>query len=246
MEGYAMREDRVARLRQPGTFSEDPLTEILRVGARRLLAQAVEMEVTAFVEGHADLADEAGRRRIVRHGYLPEREIQTGIGPVAVRCPRVRDRGVGETGSRVRFTSAILPRYLGRAKSIEELLPWLYLKGISTGDFSEALGALLGSEAPGLSASTIARHKEVWQGELEHWQRPEFNIRGLRRADVKPFVPLSDSALLRQLHRLRVLGLIKRVSRSHRYYLTGLGRAAIAAACSLTQFQIAPAMALAR
>jgi transposase-like protein len=176
-EGYAMREDTVVHLRQPGTFSEDPLTEILRLGARRLLAQAVEMEVTAFVEGHADLADEAGRRRIVRHGYLPERAIQTGIGPVAVRCPRVRDRGAGETGSRVRFTSAILPRYLRRAKSIEELLPWLYLKGISTGDFSEALGALLGPEAPGLSASTIARLKEVWHGELEHWQRRDLSAK---------------------------------------------------------------------
>ncbi len=138
-----MREDTVVQLRQPGTFSEDPLTEILRLGARRLLAQAVEMEVTTFVEGHADLTDgEAvdrrssgpsvrpnGRRRMVRHGYLPEREIQTGIGPVAVRCPRVRDRGAGETGPRIRFTSRILPPYLRRAKSIEELLPWLYLKG---------------------------------------------------------------------------------------------------------------------
>ncbi len=124
-----MSEDTVVQLRQPGAFSEDPLTEILRLGARRLLAQAVEMEVTAFVEMHADLTNEAGRRRIVRHGYLPERDIQTGIGPVAVRCPRVRDRGAGETGSRIRFTSAILPRYLRRAKSIEEFLPWLYLKG---------------------------------------------------------------------------------------------------------------------
>ncbi len=104
-----MREDTVVQLRQPGTFSEDPLTEILRRGARRLLAQAVEMEVTAFVEGHADLTDEAGRRRIVRHGYLPEREVQTGIGPVAVRCPRARDRGAGETGPRISFTSRILP-----------------------------------------------------------------------------------------------------------------------------------------
>ena len=166
-----MRKDTVVQLRQPGTFSEDPLTEVLRLGARRLLARAVEMEVTTFVEMHADLTDGAGRRRIVRHGYLPEREIQTGIGPVAVRCPRVRDRGGGEMGPRIRFTSSILPPYLRRAKSIEELLPWLYLKGISTGDFSEALAALLGPEAPGLSASTIVRLKEVWQGEMEHWQR---------------------------------------------------------------------------
>ncbi len=91
-----MREDTVVQLRQPGTFSEDPLTEILRLGARRLLAQAVEMEVTTFVEMHADLTDEAGRRRVVRHDYLPDLEIHTGIGPVAVRCPRVRDRGAGD------------------------------------------------------------------------------------------------------------------------------------------------------
>ncbi len=135
------------------------------------------MEVTAFVEGHADLTDEAGRRRIVRHGYLPEREVQTGIGPVAVRCPRARDRGASETGPRISFTSRILPPYLRRAKSIDELLPWLYLKGISTGAFAEALAALLGPEAPGLSASTVTRLKEVWQGEMEHWQRRDLSAR---------------------------------------------------------------------
>ena len=172
-----MREETVVQLRQPGSFEDDPLTEVLRLGARRLLGQAVEAEVAGFVEAYAHLTDSAGRRRIVRHGHLPEREIQTGIGPVAVRCPRVRDRGAGETGPRVRFTSRILPPYLRRAKSIEELLPWLYLKGISTGDFCEALAALLGPEAPGLSASTIARLKEVWQGELEHWQRRDLSAK---------------------------------------------------------------------
>ena len=125
-EGYAMREDTVVQLRQPGSFEDDPLTEVLRLGARRLLGQAVEAEVAGFVEAYAHLTDSAGRRRIVRHGHLPEREIQTGIGPVAVRCPRVRDRGAGETGPRLRFTSRILPPYLRRTKSIEELLPWLY------------------------------------------------------------------------------------------------------------------------
>ena len=172
-----MREDTVVQLRQPGSFEDDPLTEVLRLGARRLLGQAVEAEVAGFVEAYAHLTDSAGRRRIVRHGHLPEREIQTGIGPVAVRCPRVRDRGAGETGPRLRFTSRILPPYLRRTKSIEELLPWLYLKGISTGDFCEALAALLGPEAPGLSASTIARLKEVWQGELEHWQRRDLSAK---------------------------------------------------------------------
>ena len=172
-----MGENTVIELRQPGSPAEDPLTEVLRAGARCLLAQAVEAEVTAFVEMHTDLPDEAGRRRVVRHGYLPEREVQTGIGPVAVRCPRVRDRGAGAAGGRIRFTSAILPPYLRRAKSIEELLPWLYLKGISTGDVSEALAALLGPQAPGLSASTIARLKEVWQSEMERWQRRDLSAR---------------------------------------------------------------------
>ncbi len=172
-----MKEDTVVQLRQPGTFSEDSLTEILRLGARRLLAQAVEMEVTVFIEGHAELTDDAGRRRVVRHGYLPEREIQTGIGPVAVRCPRVRDRGAITGEGKIRFASAILPPYLRRTKSIEELLPWLYLKGISTGGFSEALAALLGPGAPGLSASTIGRLKELWQGELERWERRDLSAR---------------------------------------------------------------------
>ena len=146
-----MGEDTVVHLRRPGSFGEDSLTEVLRAGARRLLAQAVEAEVKSFVEAHGHLTDEAGRQRIVRHGYLPAREIQTGIGPVAVRCPRVRDRDARARGGTIRFTSAILPPYLRRTKSIEELLPWLYLKGISTGDFGEALAALLGPAAPGES-----------------------------------------------------------------------------------------------
>jgi transposase-like protein len=172
-----MGEDTVVEFRQPGSIDEDPLTEVLRRGARHLLAQAVEMEATCFVAAHGHLTDDLGRRRIVRHGYLPAREIQTGIGPVAVRCPRVRDRGAGAAGGRIRFSSAILPPYLRRTRSIEELLPWLYLKGISTGDFGEALAALLGPEAPGLSASTIARLKEVWQAELDRWQRRDLSTR---------------------------------------------------------------------
>jgi transposase-like protein len=170
-----MGEDTVVQLCQPGSIEEDPLTEVLRAGARQLLVQAVEAEVTSFVEAHGHLTDDLGRRRVVRHGYLPEREIQTGIGPVAVRCPRVRDRGIGAAGGKIHFSSAILPPYLRRTRSIEELLPWLYLKGISTGAFGEALAALLGPEAPGLSASTIARLKEVWQGELDRWQRRDLS-----------------------------------------------------------------------
>jgi transposase-like protein len=163
--------------RNPSDFQDDPLTEVLRTGARELLAQAVEAEVAAFLEVHATLVDERGRRRIVRNGHLPERLIQTGIGPVDVRQPRVRDRRAGKGDGAIRFTSAILPRYLRRTKSLEDLLPWLYLRGISSGDFSEALAALLGTQAPGLSASTIGRLKDVWQDEMERWQRRDLSAK---------------------------------------------------------------------
>jgi putative transposase len=176
-KGYAMKEDIVVALRQPGSFSDDPLTDILRTGARQLLAQAIEAEVDAHITAHADLTDDEGRRRIVRHGHSPEREIQTGIGAVPVRSPRVRDRDPDAPGGRIRFTSSILPPYLRRARSVEELLPWLYLKGISTGDFGEALAALLGPDAPGLAASTIARLKSVWQDEYEVWSKRDLSAR---------------------------------------------------------------------
>jgi putative transposase len=176
-KGYAMKEDIVVALRQPGSFSDDPLTDILRTGARQLLAQAIEAEVDAHITAHADLTDDEGRRRIVRHGHSPEREIQTGIGAVPVRSPRVRDRDPDAPGGRIRFTSSILPPYLRRARSVEELLPWLYLKGISTGDFGEALAALLGPDAPGLVASTIARLKSVWQDEYEVWSKRDLSAR---------------------------------------------------------------------
>ena len=172
-----MEENTVVAFRNPSDFQDDPLTEVLRAGARELLAQAVEAEVAEFLEGHATLVDDRGRRRIVRNGHLPERLIQTGIGPVDVRQPRVRDRRVGEGAGAIRFTSAILPRYLRRTKSLEDLLPWLYLRGISSGDFSEALAALLGARAPGLSASTIGRLKEVWQDEMERWQRRDLSAK---------------------------------------------------------------------
>ena len=155
-----MTDTNVIKLAQPGTFT-DSLTEILRNGARALLTQAVEAEVADFLSRYADLKTEAGHERVVRHGHLPEREIMTGIGPVAVRQPRVRDREATE-GERIRFSSTILPPYARRTKSLEVLIPILYLKGISTGDFEEALGALLGKDAGGLSASTIARLKEAW------------------------------------------------------------------------------------
>jgi putative transposase len=172
-----MKEDTVVALRQPGAFSDDPLTDILRAGARQLLAQAIEAEVDGHIAIHADLTDAQGRRRIVRHGHLPEREVQTGIGAVRVKVPRVRDRDPAAPGGHIRFTSSILPPYLRRSKSMEELLPWLYLKGISTGEFGEALAALLGADAPGLTASTITRLKAVWWDEFEHWQRRDLSAR---------------------------------------------------------------------
>src|SRR3954447_18266990 len=170
-----MVDTNVFKLAQPGTFT-DSLTEILRSGARALLTQAVEAEVGDFLHRHADLKTEAGRRRLVRHGHLPEREIMTGIGPVAVRQPRLRDRAVS-AGERIRFNPAILPPYARRTKSLEVLIPILYLKGISTGDFEEVLAALVGKNAPGLSASTIARLKEGWTEEHERWQKRDLSMR---------------------------------------------------------------------
>jgi putative transposase len=165
----------VFQLSQPGTFS-DPLSEVLRNGARALLAQAVEAEVSSLLCCHADKLTDDGRRRLVRHGHLPEREIMTGIGPVAVRCPRVRDRG-GEGCERIRFSSTILPPYARRSKSLEVLIPILYLKGISTGDFEDALIALLGRDASGLSASTIGRLKEAWSEEHALWSKRDLSAK---------------------------------------------------------------------
>ena len=170
-----MTNTNVFQLSQPGAFA-DPLTEVLRNGARALLAQAVEVEVAALLSAHADNLTENGHHRLVRHGHLPEREIMTGIGPVAVRCPRVRDR-VGEGSERIRFSSAILPPYARRSKSLEVLIPILYLKGISTGDFEEALTALLGKDAGGLSASTIGRLKEAWSDEHARWSKRDLSAK---------------------------------------------------------------------
>jgi len=170
-------DDNVIKFIQPGSF-EDPLTEVLRNGARALLAQAVEAEVSAFLGRHGDLKTGDGHARVVRHGHLPEREIMSGIGPVAVRQPRVRDRGVtAGDPERIRFSSALLPPYARRTKSLDVLLPLLYLRGLSTGDFQEALAALLGKDAPGLSASTISRLKEMWSDEHDRWRKRDLSAR---------------------------------------------------------------------
>jgi transposase-like protein len=169
--------DNIIKLIQPGNV-DDQLTEILRNGARALLAQAVEAEVADFLGKHADLKTADGHQRVVRHGHLPEREVMTGIGPVAVRQPRVRDRQADATDpDRIRFSPSILPPYMRRSKSIETLLPILYLKGISTGDFSEALAALLGKDAAGLSASAIGRLKDGWLDEHTAWQKRDLSAK---------------------------------------------------------------------
>lgn len=170
-----MTDDNVFRLAQPGTFS-DSLTEILRNGARSLLVQAVEAEVADWLGHHRSLTTEDGRQRLVRHGHLPEREIMTGIGPVAVRQPRVRDRAANAE-ERIRFSSAILPPYARRTKSLEVLIPILYLKGVSTGQFGEALAALLGPDTGGLSASTVARLKDTWSHEHVIWSKRDLSAK---------------------------------------------------------------------
>jgi transposase-like protein len=163
-----VEEDNLVEYRNPGVPLPvaDVLTDVLRRGARELLQQAVEAEVAGVLEQFAAWKDERGRQRVVRNGYLPERNIQTGIGDVPVRAPRLRDRA-GE----LKFSSSLLPPYLRRTRSVEELLPWLYLKGLSSSDFSEALTALLGPAAPGLSAATISRLKEVWRQQYEQWRK---------------------------------------------------------------------------
>ena len=164
-----MRESSERIVSLPAASSQDVLTSILRQGAQRLLAEAVEAEVAEWIEGHRHLNDEQGHRQVVRNGHLPQRTLMTGVGPIELKQPRVLDRRPTEEAEP--FSSKILPPYLRKTKSIEELIPWLYLKGISTGDFSEALAALVGPSAKGLSASTITRLKEVWQVEFQEWNQ---------------------------------------------------------------------------
>ena len=151
--------------------SRDILTEILRQGAQEMLAQAINNEVAEYIHAASDLRDDQGHRLVVRNGYLPARTIRTGVGPVKIRQPRVNDKRTNENGQRIRFSSSILPPYLRRTRSIDELIPWLYLKGVSTGDFTDALQALLGPDAPGLSATNIVRLKASWQQEWAAWSK---------------------------------------------------------------------------
>ena len=162
-----MSKNKNIALKKPEEISEDPLTELLRIGAKRLIADAVEAELQELLSQYAALKNDQGHLQIVRNGYLPERKIQTGIGPVEVKVPKIRDK----SGQGIKFNSTLLPPYLRKTRSIEEVLPWLYLKGISTGDFQEALQALLGRDATGLSASTISRCKQIWEEEHAIWSR---------------------------------------------------------------------------
>jgi len=155
----------------PRSDVRDFLTEVLRKGAQEMLATAIEAEVEEYIQEFAELREENGRRLVVRNGYMPEREIQTPIGRIEVRKPRVNDKRIDEEGNRIRFSSSILPPYLRKTKSLEELIPWLYLKGISTGDFPDALASILGPGAGGLSPTSICRMKEHWQDEFEQWQQ---------------------------------------------------------------------------
>ena len=164
-----MTQDNLVKFKTPATeetFS-DALSELLRQGARQIIAQAVEAEQSEFLGQYRGLKDERGRQAVVRNGYLPERTITTGVGEVAIQVPKVRDR----TSSGIKFTSQLLPPYLKRSRSVEEVLPWLYLKGVSTGDFGEALAALLGPEAKGLSSATISRLKSKWGSEHQDWRQ---------------------------------------------------------------------------
>ena len=162
-----MKKNTVVGLKKPFEIAEDPLTELLRTGARKLIAEAVESELQDFLKQFAEYRNQQGQQQVVRNGYLPERELQTGIGSVTVKVPKVRDK----SGQGIKFNSALLPPYLRKTKSVEDLLPWLYLKGISSGDFQEALRCLLGPNAQGLSAATISRCKRVWEEEHAAWNR---------------------------------------------------------------------------
>jgi transposase-like protein len=164
----------VIRLRQADAI-DDPLSELAREGARRMLAQALIAEADAFVALRKDLKLPDGRDRIVRHGHGPYRAIQTGVGPVEVRRAKVRDRGEVGAQEKIRFTSSILPKWARRTRSLDALLPVLYLRGVSTGDFREALAALLGKAAPNLSPAVISRLTAEWQADYDVWQKRDLS-----------------------------------------------------------------------
>ncbi len=155
--------------------SRSVLDEIVYAGAQRMLTQALEAEIEAFVDRHRHVVDEEGRRQVVRNGHSPTREVLTGAGQLEVQQPRARDRRTVDTEDKIRFSSSILPPYLRRSKSIDELIPWLYLRGISSGNFTEALQALAGPDAKALSANVVTRLTETWKQEYEIWNRRDLS-----------------------------------------------------------------------
>lgn len=172
-----MSERTIPHLPDPSGFASDAFTDVMRDGARKLIEQAIHAKLVTLRATFSKEKLEDGRARLVRHGHLPEREVMSGIGPMPVTVPRVRDRGLGE--DKITFTPCLLPRYLRTAKSVEELLPSLYLKGISTGDFTEALAVLLSPNAWGLSAQTLMRLKADWWQGYEAWQKRNLGTRRL-------------------------------------------------------------------
>ena len=159
-----MSKNTVVELKDRDTIA-DPLTEMLRTGARQLIRKAVELELQDLLEQHSERRTADGRAGVVRSGYLPERELQTGMGPVTIRIPKVR----ANTGEPVTFRSALVPPYVRKTRTLEAALPWLYLKGVSSGEMAEALKVLVGPEARGLSATTVSRLKQVWAQEYRAW-----------------------------------------------------------------------------
>lgn len=160
-----MSKSNVVDLKDPALFNNDPLTELLRNGARKLIQGAIEDELQILLSSLTDRKIEGGRAAVVRNGYLPERELQTGIGPVTVRVPKIRSKD----GAPVTFHSALVPPYVRKTRSLEAALPWLYLKGVSSGEMGDALKVLVGSAAEGLSASTVSRLKKAWADEYKGW-----------------------------------------------------------------------------
>jgi transposase-like protein len=166
-----MSKSNLHALSQPERTQNDPLHELIRQGARDLVARAVETELESMLSQYADVTTPDGRQAVVRNGHLPKRTVQTGVGDVEVQVPKVRDR----SGSGIRFNSQLLPPYLKRAQSLEELIPWLYLRGVSSGDFQEALSALVGEQAKGLSPNTVSRLKSQWLKEHRDWQQRDLS-----------------------------------------------------------------------
>jgi putative transposase len=193
------RDTTVIAFRQPEAI-DDPLTEVAREGARRMLAQVLIAEADSFVAVWKDLKLPDGRDRIVRHGHGPHRAIQTGVGPVEVRRAKVRDRGEVGAEEKIRFTSSILPKWARRTKSLDALLPVLYLRGVSTGDFQEVLAALLGKDAPNLSPAVITRLTAEWQADYDAWQKRDLSRAAIRIRVGRRGLPAGSNGRSRRMH----------------------------------------------